>query len=304
MRPDLRGTVPAGPPLRLGTARAGQTPEQEPPSPPHPTPRAREGVRQTAQRKIPAQVHSTTQTHSRRRPGKGPPSSLSPAAARKHSAQRRRAPGAPPCRPVQRRRGRIRPVRPAQALPLQRHRRHLRRKRAAPPPKPISRKSRSVRPFHGWGRTTPAPAGRPRPAAGRPQRGAVGGLLRFIPHPKPPPPQPLEPLQLPIPAHRPPPSSRGRHPGPSGKTARRSSLRRPVWAFPARARTAVPRGQGHARLPLLHNLMSVARRHRPAQQERAEPLPLPSLPSVAGYHRLARQERAKLPSPASLLSAA
>ena len=67
-------------------------------------------------------------------PGRGPPSSPSPAAARKHSAWPLRVRGGPPCRPEQRRRGRIRHI-PPRPHPRPLLQRAQPRQRAVPPPK-------------------------------------------------------------------------------------------------------------------------------------------------------------------------
>ena len=140
--PDRQETVPVGVPLLLETVRTGRLPEMVQPDPQRPMP-SRTVMVPPAQGPIPPCPISRR----RQFPGKDPPSSRSPAAAQKHSAQRPRVPGGPLCRLGQRPHGRILRVllRPRPRLLLQWAQP---RQRAVSPPK-HGRKHRSVRPFPG-----------------------------------------------------------------------------------------------------------------------------------------------------------
>ena len=237
---------------------------------------------------------------SRRRqfPGRGPPSSPSPAAARKHSARPLRVRGGPPCRPAQRRRGRIPPA-PPPVHPVPQLWRHPWRRLAAARSNP-SRNDPSARLFPGRDKTAPNPALQLHPTAVKLQRIPPGGPLPCTPRPR----QLLGFLRPLTPVRGPTAGSKGRHPNLFSKMGRPSFPRRPVWAAPAKVSAAVSMGQEHTKPPFPHSLPSAAERPRPAQQERAKAPFLRSLPPAAGRPRPARQERAEPPLPHSLPSAA
>lgn len=175
---------------------------------------------------------------SRRRqfPGRGPPSSPSPAAARKHSARPLRVCGGPPCRPAQRRRGRIPPA-PPPVHPVPQLWRHPWRRLAAARSNP-GRNDPSARLFPGRDKTAPNPALQLHPAAVKLRRIPPGGPLPCTPRPR----------QLPgflpplTPVRGPTAGSKGRHPSPFSKMGRPSFPRHPVWAVPARVSAAVSMG--------------------------------------------------------------
>ncbi len=229
-------------------------------------------------------------------PGRGPPSSPSPAAARKHSARPLRVRGGPPCRPAQRRRGRIPPA-PPPVHPVPQLWRHPWRRLAAARSNP-SRNDPSARLFPGRDKTAPNPALQLHPTAVKLQRIPPGGPLPCTPRPR----QLLGFLRPLTPVRGPTAGSKGRHPNLFSKMGRPSFPRRPVWAAPAKVSAAVSMGQEHTKPPFPHSLPSAAERPRPAQQERAKAPFLRSLPPAAGRPRPARQERAEPSLPHSLLS--